>query len=258
MIDHRGASSAPLLWAPLPTLCKTRLARLVALAVLFVAPALLAAQPAVLADNHVEVKSALQELDGADMDARWQFTMTVQQDDELRVVRHDPTRARYEQRQLISVDGKPPEKKQLKKFQEEEKKRIDDRDPETSSYQYLVDPNTLALINTDAGKARYTFSPRVAALEKDVDKLEGHLLLNTATGKIDEIAISNAEPMSPAFSVKLEHYSLIFHFAQEQGERLLHRMESDARGKLGFLKKFSSTTNIEFGQYESVRVAVAP
>jgi len=199
-------------------------------------------------ENHDAVVAALEQLDAAQQDENWHFAMRVSEDGEERVIRHDPLEEPYQQRTLVSVDGEPPEEDDLDEFREQEEKRVDERDPQ-ASYSFLVDPESLARGVDENGRAQYTFSPRIRAMDDARDKLRGSLLLDTASGQIDRITVFNVESLSPAFSVTLEQYRLIFLFRDVQGARLLERMESHATGRAGFLKRFDSRVVVDFSDY---------
>jgi hypothetical protein len=79
--------------------------------------------------------------------------------------------------------------------------------------------------------------------------MQGTLLLNTLTQQIEQIEIYNTEKLSPAFSVTVDTFRLALAFQQEQGEILLHKLESHAVGKAGFLKSFNSLVAVAFSDY---------
>jgi hypothetical protein len=199
------------------------------------------------------VATALQKLDANNLDEHWYFTMALVQDGEQRVIQSDPLRSKYERRQLLSVNGSTPDEKRQKEFREAEKKRIDEQDPDTIGFEYLVDINTLQLIENTEGSSTFSFSPRVNRLDGARDKLRGSLSLLNATQEIEEIEIFNTEELSPAFSVTLERFRLTFQFQLEQGRRLLHKMESHTAGKVGFLKRFDSKVVIDFSEYQQAK-----
>ena len=196
-----------------------------------------------------QVAAAIAALDAANMDERWQFTMTLRIDDEQRVVTHDPTRGGYDVRQLVSVDGDPPSDKERKTFRDEEKKRLDEQDPETNNYAYLVDLNSLQLEDTQGDVRAFSFAPRVKEFD-EADKLRGTLHLNNATGHVESLRIENSDELSPAFSVTVSHYVLAFSFVDAGGVRLLGNMVSQARGKAGFLKSFATDVEVTFDDYK--------
>lgn len=210
------------------------------------------ALPALGAASHRDrVAAALADLDAADMDGRWQFTMAVQQDDALSIVTHDPSRGGYEIRQLQSVDGAAPSDRQLRKFREEEKKRLDERDPDTANYAYLVDLDSLRLEATEGDVLRFSFAPRVAQFD-EAEQLQGTLRLNDDTGQVEQIVIRNRGELSPAFSVTVAHYLLALEFVDFEDARLLGGMTSEVRGKAGFLKSFDVNTQVSFSDYRQV------
>ena len=202
-------------------------------------------------DATLEVaEAALAKLDATNLDDDWYFSMELVEEDELRIIRSDPHRDKYEKRQLLIVDGVAPDNDRQRKFRESEVKRIDELDPDASGYRYLVDTQMLALIEQRDGYAKLAFVPRIKAMEKSRDRVRGALLLNTQTQQIEEIEISNIGELSPAFSVTVDTYRLLLKFQQEQGENLLQKLESRAVGKAGFMKKFDVLVAATFSDYK--------
>jgi len=197
------------------------------------------------------VKAALKNLDATNLDEDWYFTMTVVEKGELQIIRSDPRRGTYEKRQLLTVDGIAPDSQRLNEFHDKEVKRITDIDPDPDArgYGYMVDTQTLELIEASDGYAVFSFAPRVKMLEDSRDQLRGTLLLDSTTQRIDEIEIINTDKLSPAFSVTLDTFRLGLFFAQEQGENLLQKLESHTAGKMGFLKSFDALVIVDFSEY---------
>lgn len=196
------------------------------------------------------VATALKTLDATDLDDDWYFTMGVVEEDERLVIHSDPTRDKYEKRTLLSVNDVAPDEERQEEFYDAEVERIDALDPDASGYAYMVDFQTLQLLETANDVARFSFTPRVKALEDSRDKISGLLLLNLASGQIEQIEIRNTEPLSPAFSVTVDTYLLTLHFLPEQGENLLSQLESKAAGKAGFVKSFDTAVTVSFGDYK--------
>lgn len=201
------------------------------------------------AEHREQIATAIAALDAANMDERWRYTMELLIDGEKRVVTHDPNRGGYEVRQLESVDGEPPSDKERKDFLAEEKKRLDEQDPETNNYAYLVNLDSLQLEDTRGDVSVFSFAPRVKEFDEE-DKLRGTLELNSATGHLESLRIENNGELSPAFSVSVSHYVLAFSFIDVEEARLLGDMVSEARGKAGFLKSFDTNVEVTFGDYE--------
>ncbi|MEZ5572056.1 MAG: hypothetical protein R3E64_08540 [Halioglobus sp.] len=200
-------------------------------------------------DPHQVVISALKKLDATDLDVDWYYAMEVAENDELRVVHSDPRRSNYEKRQLITLDGVPPDQRQLDNFHDAEVERIDGEDPYHRGYGNLADRQTLESTESAVGYSKLFFQPRVEAFEDSADKLRGTILFNTTTQEIEEIEILNTQPLSPAFSVTVESYCLTLRFQSEQGENLLKSLESHAAGTVGFLKRFDSLVEVTFSAY---------
>ena len=195
-------------------------------------------------------EAALAKLDATNLDDDWHFSMEMVEEDELRIVRSDPHRDKFEKRQLLSVDGVAPDNNRQKKFRDSEVRRIDELDPDASGYRYLVDMQTLEMVEQRSGYAKLSFVPRIKAMEKSRDQVRGALLLNTKTQQIEEIEINNTGKLSPAFSVTVDSYRLVLKFQQEQGENLLKKLESHAVGHAGFLKSFDVLVAVTFSDYK--------
>jgi hypothetical protein len=196
-------------------------------------------------------QKAVESIDATNLDNDWHFTMEIVEDDEVQIIRNNPHGEKYEKRELISVNGNVPDKQRQAEFRESEVKRIDELDPDSSSYSYLVNAATLDLIQASGRRAEFSFRPKVKAMEDMRDQLRGSLLLNLDTGQIEEIEILNLEKLSPVFSVTVESYQLTLRFQLEQGENLLNELESHAKGSMGFLKSFDKAVYIAFSDYQS-------
>ena len=195
------------------------------------------------------VKAALENLDATNLDEDWHFTMEVLEEDELQMIHSDPRRDTYEKRQLLTVDGIAADSQRRDEFHVKEVKRINDIDPDALGYGYMVDMETLDLVEASDGHAIFSFVPRVKMLEDSRDQLRGTLLLDSATQQIKEIEIINTDELSPAFSVTLDTFRLGLSFDEEQGENLLQKLESHTTGKMGFLKSFDALVIVNFSEY---------
>ena len=195
------------------------------------------------------VKAALENLDATNLDEDWHFTMEVLEAGELQMIHSDPRRDTYEKRQLLTVDGIAADSQRRDEFHVKEVKRINDIDPDALGYGYMVDMETLDLIEDSDEHAIFSFVPRVKMLEDSRDQLRGTLLLDSATQQIKEIEIINTDELSPAFSVTLDTFRLGLSFDEEQGENLLQKLESHTAGKMGFLKSFDALVIVNFSEY---------
>jgi hypothetical protein len=196
------------------------------------------------------VEAALKKLDATSLDDDWYFTMAVVEEDGHQIIQSDPYRDKYQKRQLVSVNGVLPDEEHLASFHDKEVERIDAEDPDAAGYEYMVDAQTLQLLETGDGFARFSFLPRVKTLENSRDKIRGSLLFNTASQQIDQIEITNTAQLSPAFSVTVDSFRLTLQFQQEQGAQLLSRLESDTAGKAGFVKSFDVQFAASFSDYK--------
>ena len=197
-------------------------------------------------------KSHLTEMDETDIRATWFYTITTHTDDEILVSRNDPTRKEGARRELVSVNGESPTEERVDEFRKQEASRHEGRGGERSQSEFseMVDFSTLALLEVVNGQALLSFTPVLDGLEKESDKLNGTLRMNADTHMIEELSLVNTAKISPAFSVSFKTFNMSFSFSPVEGETLLSRMTTSVEGKAGFLKKFKSSSEITFSDYQ--------
>jgi hypothetical protein len=197
-------------------------------------------------------KTRLAEMDEIDMGKNWFYTITAHTDEEVLVSRNHPHKEEGARRELLSVDGEPPSPERLKEFEEKQAERLKDEDSESSRDRFseMVDFSTLELVEVSNGQALLSFTPVLDGLEKESDKLNGSLRLNTDSQLIENLSLVNTDKLSPAFSVSLKTFNMSFSFSPVDGDTLLSRMETSIEGKAGFLKKFKTSTEIVFSDYQ--------
>ena len=198
------------------------------------------------------VKIRLAEMDEIDMGKNWFYTITAHTDDEVLVSRNNPQMEEGARRELLSVDGEPPAPERLEEYAEKQAERLKDEEGESSRNQFseMVDFSTLELVEVSNGQALLSFTPVLDGLEKESDKLDGRLRLNTDSKLVENLSLVNMDKLSPAFSVSLKTFNMSFSFLPVDGETLLSRMETSIEGKAGFLKKFNTSTEIVFSDYK--------
>ncbi len=203
--------------------------------------------------DYVEIaKTRLQEIDETDVEKTWFYTITAHTDEEILVSRNKPARDGVEGRELISVNGNPPSAKRLKEFMKQEAKRNEDNDGKGKRGEFgkMVDYSTLSLEEITNTQVILSFTPILDRLEKEPDKLKGTIVLNIDTLLVEEFSLINTDKISPAFSVSFSTFRMKFLFTQVDGVTLCTQMETMIKGKVGFLKKFEESTEIDFIDYE--------
>lgn len=203
-------------------------------------------------DLGAAVQSALNSVDNNDLDANWYYSMNVLQDEEQQVIHSNPKREPAARRELIEVNGAAPDDARKQEFRDAEKKRLSEQDEATQKFNHLVDMETLNLLEVREGIAEFAFIPRIPQFEEARESLRGKLLLDTQNNEITRLEIFNIEKLSPAFSVSVDDFRLVFNFAPQEGVQLLQHMETRARGKAGFVKSFDSSTTVSIGDYRRI------
>jgi hypothetical protein len=202
-------------------------------------------------DYREQVLGAIAAVDSVVVDEQWHFTMTIQRDGETSLVVHDPTQPPGSQRALLLVKGNTPSGEELEQFQEEEERRLADEAKRggRATLARMVDAETLALQGFDEGMAVFSFTPRLEELDDSGEKLVGELQVDTASGTLHSWRVSNVEPLTPAFSVTMDHYLLELHYTRAGDALVPGQMVTEVRGSAGFFKAFDTRVAISFGNY---------
>lgn len=137
------------------------------------------------------VQKAVESIDATNLDNDWHFTMEMVEKDEVRIIRNNPHGEKYEMRELISVNGNVPDKQRQAEFRESEVKRIDELDPDSSRYSYLVNTATLDLIQASGKHAEFSFRPKVKTMENVRDQLRGSFFLTWILARLKKIEVLN-------------------------------------------------------------------
>lgn len=198
-----------------------------------------------------QVRANLQQMDAVDQDENWYFIITAQLDNELLVTESDPTRVPLDRRRLRSVNGEPPTAARQLAFREQEKKRVEDAEiqQDTLKYSYMVDAQTLSLLEKNGSLVTLSFTPNIQAFASDRANLAGTVVLNADTGMVEKITMKNTGELAPAFSVTIDNYEMVLSFLPQQGTLLVSDMITRLEGSYGFVKSFDSESVISFGDY---------
>ncbi len=202
-------------------------------------------------DYDTVVLQAITKLDSIEND-HWSFKHVRTSGDEITSSYFDPRRAVSQQWQLLLVNGAVPTVEEIDEFNQiwnQSSSKEDIVEEEATALSSMIKTESLMLDRTKDGLAYYHFSPLLEDMKNESDKLIGDLILDVEKQQIVSLTITNHEPLSPAFSVTLESFSMGFEFAQIDQKLVYRRIVMNMSGTAGFVKDISQNTTEEFLEY---------
>lgn len=214
----------------------------------------LSAFPAAAASPPALALEALASIDRFSQE-NWSYTKTSRANGVERVERHDATRAPNERWTLISVDGRAPTSKELKKYareKEDQRKRgSDDGDDDGG-----VDESTIELIAETPLRSTFRFHPRAGMLLRGEEsrKVAGTIVVNREGRWAERFELRNTAPIRPLPGVNVSEFmiSMTFRRDADSGEILPVRFANRIRGKL-LLKSIDSDQIASYSHFVRVR-----
>ena len=230
-------------------------------------------QPSIAADKTDNVSgdkvaialNALQRLSLNENSDEWLFKGTFEtwdksdEDNQLivEVAEHNPNIKENEGWTLLSVDGQPPSQAQTREFyekinEEDEDKSEDENKSEEdeSGFAQMVDTDSLAFVSEDQNSYVFRFSPMMddEGEEEFSGSMAGKLTVDKQQHIVTRIELENIEEVSPATSVNLEMFHMVFEFAMVKGQLMPVFIMNEVKGTAFFFNSFHeySTQRFEF------------
>jgi len=152
---------------------------------------------------------------------------------------------------LVEVNGAPPSKKELKKFDKRMAKLAEE--PDRSGFHDLITKGSVTVVKTEADKIWLSFIPKIGDLpEENQSSLEGFAVMDRANETLLELHIDSKEQFSPAFSVKISTMNIAVYFEKAHGVTLPTVYEFSMNGKIAGVKKLDINSNISYSNYQPI------
>lgn len=192
----------------------------------------------------------------------WTFLQTTSEGDDVERAHFDGSKPEEKKWTLLSLNGKKPSKRQIKKFlkqkrreAKEEKESGADQEKGNAFLATLVQPGSLKLIKTTPEKAIYHFQPLMDEDEKEMEKyLFGEVIVNQSPPMIDQIRVYSKTTF-PVKGAKIKMFDQNIQFALQQVEgdgkkpAFLSSIKVKVTGKAMGVFNFDETTSITFSDY---------
>jgi hypothetical protein len=204
--------------------------------------------PVAAADDYVELFEESVEAINWDFDEDWAFTETRLVDDAPWVARFDPRKPDGERWTLVSVDGRAPNKEELREFVHDK----DEHDSSDSEQRInIVGTETLQLVEETDDHWLFDFVPQEDEIEfvRNVDAVlrivkDGHFL--------ESIDIRNHSDLKPGFGTKITTFVVQMQFgpAVDGGPIVPHAMKVRVEGRALLFVGFDETELITYRDFE--------
>lgn len=179
------------------------------------------------------------------------FTRSMQDGDQSTVERFDLDRGSWE---LLEIDGRAPTARELEKFFDDQNKRASRTLPTLLEFDDLAVPGSYELLKDSDLAAVYEFAP--APEEGDdkqvTDALVGKLVVEKDLQSVAYFEVSNTQPFSPAFGVKVKsiYQKVEYQWLDEQAVFVIGKVTVKMSGKAFGMKKISQDMTVTFGEFD--------
>lgn len=155
---------------------------------------------------------------------------------------------------LLSINGKKPNQKQLKKFAED-KQDIADKKSDNQNFsinlQTLIKQDSLELKQDNDSHIKMGFQVEIDRLGDDaIGKLEGTLSYNKADKFIEQITIINNDDFSPMFSATISDLMLSFNFIKIEQVILPSQSEFNMKGSFAYFTEIDEISTVTYSNYQ--------
>ena len=179
------------------------------------------------------------------------FTRSMQDGDLSTIERFDPGHGSWE---LLEIDGRAPNAKELERFSDDQEKRTNRTLPMVLEFDDLAVPGSYKLLEDSNLEAVYEFAPAPEAGDdkKVTDALVGKLVVDKDLQSVAYFEVSNTQPFSPAFGVKVRsiYQKVEFQWLDEQQVFVIGEVNVKMSGKAFGMKKISQDMTVTFGEFD--------
>lgn len=167
----------------------------------------------------------------------------------------EPTKVPAEQWQLLSINGRAPDKKQQRKFASAKQQQAKDAGQQSFSVKLseLIQLDSLQLTFDSPQYLHASFQVYLSQLGNDVSKkLQGSLRFDKTQHYIDSIEISNTAHFSPLFSANIREFNLTLRFTKIDSAILPQQQQMRMKGTFAFFTQIDEVSTDTFSDYRYV------
>ncbi|MGP9802011.1 hypothetical protein [Rheinheimera sp. NSM] len=172
----------------------------------------------------------------------------------------EPTKATGQQWTLLSLNGQPPDNKQLRKFAEKKLAETKQKQTENGGQQSfsvklrdLIQLDSLQLLSNNTQRFHAGFAVYLSQLGAEASQhLQGSLIFDKQQHYIESIEITNTASFSPLFSAEIKEFKLTLDFIKIDAAVLPARQELTMKGRFAFFSTIDEVSTVSFSDYHYV------
>ncbi len=161
---------------------------------------------------------------------------------------------------LLKENKKTPDEKRLVAYQKQMTKREAERtankekaDANGGSKDLLISMinlDSLKIIQQEDHQVVLSFTPLIEDMgDESSEHLAGEIIIDANNSYVSQMKINNTGKLTPAFSVSLKNFSLLFEFIQIEEHILPLSIVSEISGKIGFMKSIEEYSSERYSDY---------
>jgi len=181
----------------------------------------------------------------------WSFTQTSQSTEFSRVETFDPLRAQHLQWDLILENGTTPSPSVLETYRQQQTRRTGGNTAPNVKEQLIMESATLRSTRDDREEWHFRLKPG-GPDDYSAEHMETVITFHVPSRTIERVALSNFEPFSPVFGVKVETARTIIDYSLPTADHpsLLQEITVTIRGRAFFIKSLDSDMSVVYSNYE--------
>lgn len=201
----------------------------------------------------------------------WSFNQTTKGKKNIKVEHFDSSKPEDHKWTLITLNGKEPTKKEIKKYLKQKRKEVtrqknkDGEDVRGNDFlEEIIKPGSVSFIENKNGQNIYQFQPEI---EANGINMEGHVFgeitVDVNTPQITQLRLYIKE----AFSVKIakiKEFETIMKFAVVDANNpttspvFINSIQSKAKGKAALFFSFDRKNLVTYSDYVAVPLTASP
>ncbi len=205
----------------------------------------------IYADTPEIVKFAFEKLN-ADSAFIYGYTKSVHNNKEDRIMQHNPSLDGSDCWELISINGKAPNKKELKAFYKE---MAPPKDGDENMALSSDDMDNFQIISETDNLVKYKFKNNTKKNKKMMEKLTCFLSINKVDSSISYIEMGIDKPISPMVSVTLNEFNIQMSFdvLPKTGANILTQTKTRIKGKAFLFKEINENVTEKYYDYKLIK-----
>ncbi|PTY06964.1 hypothetical protein DB347_10215 [Opitutaceae bacterium EW11] len=180
----------------------------------------------------------------------WSFVQSTASEKKSLVEHYDASKPEFSRWTLLKKDGRAPTEDELKEYNEKQTRRSrGDTAPDVTKQ---LDYATAERLSDDTERCAYRFHLKAGDKQDTTARfMVSTFTYHKPTHTIEKVELSNTEPFSPMFLVKIEEARTTIHYMLPDAERptLLDHIEVRVRGRAMIFRSLDEDLTVKYSDY---------